>query len=545
MAGIGVSDGSRVAVIGAGPSGGAFACGLLASARAFGRRVELTLYDGTTQRQVRPPALLEADSRHRLASLGAPICLRQGAIDVQGVLVWAAGRSALLEPPPGGLWILDGPIPGARAVKDLLLSAAKLRGARVETRRAESIERADDRVVVRAHGRADTYDLVAGAFGAHSPLAPRWSSFYAPPPLLRGAHARVTWSGRDELLRLCFAPTPQVDLLALVPCGASAYVRAVGPDASERALASALLVLGRDRALPSGLSIVAVERAPLPAGAARTPRGERELVVGAAAVGGPADPGLAGALLGALRASRSVLEPDTVAPLCARLSRAQADLGTHARRQARILRWARRAGGRLPEALARLAGEGGAANASLCLFGIPSLGASRVLSRLRLEAVKQTIEGLFAPMPLPEPAPPAERALVYVVDDDADQRELLAEVLRLRGARVRAFADETTLLEAAASERPGAILLDIVLTWVDGRSLCRALRAHPATARTRLLAMSNLDRKADRDAALAAGADAFLPKPVDPGTLESLLGDLELGGEARPLGAPLSRVKGL
>ncbi len=547
MVGIGASDDMRVAVIGAGPSGGAFACALLASARAFGRRMELTLYDGARQRRVCPPALLDSGSRRCLASLGAPVRLRQGSVDVKGVLVWAGGRSALLEPPPGGLWILDGPIPGSRAVKDLLLTTAKLRGAQVQASRAESVERADDdRAVLRTHGRAVPYDLVVGAFGAHSPLAPRLSGRrYTPPPLLPGAHARVSWSGRDELLRLCFAPTPQVDLLALLPCDKSAYVLAAGPQVSERALANALLVLGRDRALPSGLSITAAEPAPLPAGAARMPRGEREIVIGAAALGGPADPGLASALLGALRASRLVLDPLPGAPLCARLSRAQADLRAHARRQASFLRWARRAGARLPEALAHLACECvvTAPSASLCLLGIPSLNTPRVLSRLRLDAVKRALAELFAPMPLPEPALPVESDLVYVVDDDADQRELLAEFLRARGARVRTFADETTLLEAAARERPEAILLDIVLTWVDGRSLCQALRAHPATAHTRLLAMSNLDRRADREAALAAGADAFLPKPIDPRNLEGLLGDLGPRDGARPLDAPLSRVK--
>ncbi|HCF60072.1 MAG TPA: response regulator, partial [Myxococcales bacterium] len=85
---------------------------------------------------------------------------------------------------------------------------------------------------------------------------------------------------------------------------------------------------------------------------------------------------------------------------------------------------------------------------------------------------------------------------------------------------------ELSLLEAAARERPGAILLDVVLRWVDGLSLCRALRNHPATRSARLISMSNLSRRADREAAIAAGADAFLAKPIDFDELDKLLVDL-------------------
>jgi len=189
-----------------------------------------------------------------------------------------------------------------------------------------------------------------------------------------------------------------------------------------------------------------------------------------------------------------------------------------------LLRWARRAGGRAPDAFAAVASERAAPPfASLNVLGLAPLTSSRLLSKLRRAALRRLFSEAFVPFAAPAPAPPSAEPLVYVVDDDPDARNLLVDYLTGRGVTVRAFEDELALLEAAARERPKAILLDVVLRWVDGFSLCRALRGHPATARARVISMSSLSRDSARQAALAAGADAFLPKPIDLDELDRLL----------------------
>lgn len=543
MADFGFSDLLRVAVIGAGPAGAAFSSALLAGARSAGRRLEVTLYDGSASRQVAPPAILCADARQRLAALGAPLPSRAGVLEVQGIRVHAGGASAQLDPPPGGLWVVDGPGPlaGERTVKQLLLSAASLRGARARPAWAESVECSRSRVVVRAQGRADPYDLVVGAFGAHSPLA---LGRYRPPPALLGSHARLGRASRDGVLHLCFAPIPSVDLLALVPSGASAYALAVGRSASVHDLVRTLLVLERTGALPQGLSVRAAERLAVASGAARSAAGLRRLAVGAAAFGGPLDAPLLSALAGAAGAARAALELGASGPLRAGFERAQAELSLDARRQARILPWARRAGPRLPPALQRCASSSAAPSGPF-LLGLPSLTAGRVLSAARRGAVRQLLGSALAPTLRPRAPLEVNQSLAYVIDDDPDQRQLLADFLRARGLGVRTFGDEMGILECAARERPGSLLLDVVLPWVDGLSLCRALRSDPTTAGARLIALSGLCRKADRDAALAAGADAFLPKPVDLERLGRLLAAPCLPGGEGADGARLVRVTGL
>ena len=63
----------------------------------------------------------------------------------------------------------------------------------------------------------------------------------------------------------------------------------------------------------------------------------------------------------------------------------------------------------------------------------------------------------------------------------------------------------------------------MVLHWVDGLRLAEGLKQHPLTRNTQVVVMSGLNRTHVRQRALDAGAEAFLPKPVDPERLLRLL----------------------
>jgi CheY-like chemotaxis protein len=136
-----------------------------------------------------------------------------------------------------------------------------------------------------------------------------------------------------------------------------------------------------------------------------------------------------------------------------------------------------------------------------------------------------------------QPVPPArlmpQADLYYVVDDDDEARESLQQLLESHGAEVVSFSSELALYSAVARRPPTAVLLDVVLRWVDGLRLCQGLKQHPATRGTRVLVMSGLDLPHVRAAALEAGAEAFLPKPLDPRAMLQRLADdraLWLGG---------------
>jgi CheY-like chemotaxis protein len=125
---------------------------------------------------------------------------------------------------------------------------------------------------------------------------------------------------------------------------------------------------------------------------------------------------------------------------------------------------------------------------------------------------------------------------VLLVDDNQDARESLARLLEFAGHRVRAAKDGAEAVRLAAEERPEVALVDIGLPDISGYEVAARLRAQPQGARILIAAVTGYGRDQDRDAALRAGFDAHLTKPVELAELERLFAGLP----ARPSLAALS-----
>ncbi|MDB6126358.1 MAG: hypothetical protein JWM35_254 [Verrucomicrobia bacterium] len=106
----------------------------------------------------------------------------------------------------------------------------------------------------------------------------------------------------------------------------------------------------------------------------------------------------------------------------------------------------------------------------------------------------------------------ARRLAVLVVEDNTAARELLVEALQLQGHDVVDVADGESALNRAAATRFDTIVLDVNLPGIDGIELTRRLRTLPNCPR--IVGCSAEAFATTRDAALAAGMDAFLTKPV-------------------------------
>ncbi|HEX9172974.1 MAG TPA: ATP-binding protein [Telluria sp.] len=120
-----------------------------------------------------------------------------------------------------------------------------------------------------------------------------------------------------------------------------------------------------------------------------------------------------------------------------------------------------------------------------------------------------------------------ERLKLMVVDDNADAAATLAGLLEASGHEVIVEHDSLRALARAAEEAPDACLLDIGLPDMDGNELARRLRADPATQAIVLIAVSGYGQEQDRRAALAAGFDHHLVKPVDLARLAAALGAVQ------------------
>lgn len=119
---------------------------------------------------------------------------------------------------------------------------------------------------------------------------------------------------------------------------------------------------------------------------------------------------------------------------------------------------------------------------------------------------------------------------VLVVEDDEKSRRLLADVLGYHGYEVVAVASGEDGLEAIRTRPPDVALLDIQLPGISGFGVLAALRRTPCTAAIPILAVTASVMDTDRARILAAGFDAYVPKPVNIRELSELLNRL-LDGE--------------
>lgn len=104
---------------------------------------------------------------------------------------------------------------------------------------------------------------------------------------------------------------------------------------------------------------------------------------------------------------------------------------------------------------------------------------------------------------------------VLIVDDLATNRVVLKVKLSQACYQTLQAEDGAAALRIARSEAPALVLLDLKLPDMDGLAVCRRLRADPATSRIPIIIVTAIHDAAGRIAALRAGADDFLSKPVD------------------------------
>ena len=107
--------------------------------------------------------------------------------------------------------------------------------------------------------------------------------------------------------------------------------------------------------------------------------------------------------------------------------------------------------------------------------------------------------------------------MVMVVDDDANVRSGLAHLLEAEGYAVRAFADAADFLEQPAPPVPACLILDMQMPQLDGMSVLQHMaERHLALPVIFLTGHGTIPLSV---AAMKAGANEFLTKPVDPDAL--------------------------
>jgi len=114
------------------------------------------------------------------------------------------------------------------------------------------------------------------------------------------------------------------------------------------------------------------------------------------------------------------------------------------------------------------------------------------------------------------------RKKVLVVDDDADNRRIVAKVLLAEGYEVIEAIDGLEALAQARTALPDLILMDLSLPSLDGWEATRRLKLDPVTQAIPVVALTAFAMRGDEEEARAAGCDDYLSKPVRPAAIREM-----------------------
>jgi two-component system cell cycle response regulator DivK len=117
---------------------------------------------------------------------------------------------------------------------------------------------------------------------------------------------------------------------------------------------------------------------------------------------------------------------------------------------------------------------------------------------------------------------------VLVAEDNAVNRELIRELLELRGYEVSEACDGQEALQMIEASPPDILLLDLGMPKLDGFGVIKKVRENPQLAGLPVLAVTAYAMRGDREKALDAGFNGYVSKPINAAALsqamESLLG---------------------
>ena len=104
---------------------------------------------------------------------------------------------------------------------------------------------------------------------------------------------------------------------------------------------------------------------------------------------------------------------------------------------------------------------------------------------------------------------------VAVVDDDRAIREALKDALEREGYDVHVVPNGLKLMSILAVVQPDIILLDVMMSWIDGVDLCYALKQNSAYSDIPVIFMSARTSPEDVRRGMSAGAADYIKKPFE------------------------------
>jgi CheY-like chemotaxis protein len=125
-------------------------------------------------------------------------------------------------------------------------------------------------------------------------------------------------------------------------------------------------------------------------------------------------------------------------------------------------------------------------------------------------------------------------ARILVIDDDPDLQHVIRIMLQRAGHSVLVASNGDTGLQTLRAEPVDLVICDVMMPDLDGYEVTRRLRADPKLKDVLVLVLTARAQPVDYEAAIEAGADAYLAKPVNHQQLNDKVGALLAAGRAAP-----------
>jgi two-component system cell cycle response regulator DivK len=124
-------------------------------------------------------------------------------------------------------------------------------------------------------------------------------------------------------------------------------------------------------------------------------------------------------------------------------------------------------------------------------------------------------------------------ATILVVDDDPSNLKLVVTALEHSGHEAIGARGGAEGIAAALARAPDLVLMDVQMPVIDGIAALRRLRADPRTAALKVVALTALAMKGDKEHLLAEGFDGYLAKPIRYKEFAAAV-EAMLGGAGKP-----------
>ena len=103
---------------------------------------------------------------------------------------------------------------------------------------------------------------------------------------------------------------------------------------------------------------------------------------------------------------------------------------------------------------------------------------------------------------------------ILVVDDTPVNVKILVDLLTLKGYETLTAASGAEALARIEANAPDLVLLDVMMSGMNGYEVCQKIRSNPATSMLPVVMVTALDPGQERIKGIEAGADDFVAKPI-------------------------------